>query len=76
MNNNLQNIIENLEKGDKLELGNNEKFYNYQSPPLNQTPRNKTFFIFINYNIILSITIFLNYSKPILFFFAIFLSDT
>jgi len=28
MNNNLQNIIENLEKGDKLELGKNEKFSN------------------------------------------------
>jgi uncharacterized protein YjbI with pentapeptide repeats len=28
MNNNLQSIIGNLEKGDKLELGNNEKFSN------------------------------------------------
>lgn len=28
MNNNLQNIIENLEKGNKLVLGNNEKFSN------------------------------------------------
>jgi hypothetical protein len=28
MNNNLQIIIENLEKGNKLELGNGEKFSN------------------------------------------------
>jgi hypothetical protein len=28
MNNNLQSIIGNLEKSDKLELGNNENFSN------------------------------------------------
>ena len=28
MNNNFQGIIGNLEKSDKLELGNNEKFSN------------------------------------------------
>jgi hypothetical protein len=28
MNNNLQSIIGNIEKDDKLELGNNEKFSN------------------------------------------------
>ena len=28
MNNNLQSIIGNREKGDKLELGNNKKFSN------------------------------------------------